>query len=302
MDGGSNRGSGGDYLGRHGLNSQISVLPAVWYNSVAMSMRRNFLGESMLLATFTFPCVGDLNLGECVSGIYTWSLTAVGIAAFISILYGGWQLVVAFGNTGKVSEAIKRISNAVFGIVLLFASYLILETINPDLVGGTVNLPKITKGEKIIDPGSIDNGGNQLTEIKNFSVTPDLADLSDNTKLTFVVGIFSSASNFVKKCQQAGSTSSPTDVRPRYRVYFLNKPNAVKSPEKWVHEELFNKGDFGESGKTVSFEFKKKIKDVSFDPSGGNNAGQFYAVFYCFDGGRSLQLNESAPVTVRISP
>lgn len=251
------------------------------------------------MAMITFPCVGDINLGECVSQIYTWSLTAVGIAAFISIIYGGWRLVIAFGNTGKVSEAMKRISNAVLGIILLFSSYLILRTINPNLVGGTINLPKISKEEAIED---VDKGGNKLTEIKAFWVTPSGADVSDNTELTFTLSIYSSANNFVKKCQQAGSTSSPTDVRPSYRVYFLNKPGAAEPGEQVRDEEIFNKSAFGEGGKTVDFQFKKKIKELSLASGGGSNIGRFYATFHCFDGGKSPQLNKSDLVLIQINP
>jgi len=45
--------------------------------------------------------------------------------------------MTAAGNASKIKEAKDRMSNAVLGIVLLFSSFLILNTINPDLTSGT---------------------------------------------------------------------------------------------------------------------------------------------------------------------
>lgn len=93
------------------------------------------------VAPFTFPCAGDVNLGKCIADIYNWSLTIVGIIAFVQILFAGVMILTAAGNATKISEARRKISNAILGIIILFSSWLILNTINPDLVGGTLNLP-----------------------------------------------------------------------------------------------------------------------------------------------------------------
>ena len=99
------------------------------------------------LAVFSLPCQGNVGIGECVSGIYTWSLTVVGIVAFVQIFYAGWLYLTAAGNIAKTSQAMSKISNAILGIVLLFSSYLILNTINPDLVGNDFNLPNLRGNE-----------------------------------------------------------------------------------------------------------------------------------------------------------
>lgn len=74
------------------------------------------------------------DLPAFISSVYSFALTIVGIAVFIRILYGGFLLLTAAGNTAKVTDARDKIKNAVIGAILLFAAYLILYVINPDLV------------------------------------------------------------------------------------------------------------------------------------------------------------------------
>ena len=94
------------------------------------------------------------DLPAFISSIYSFSLTIVGIAVFIRILYGGFKLLTAAGNTGKIGDAKSIITNAVIGAILLFAAYLILYVINPDLVKNTFNftLPKATTSSVFNNP------------------------------------------------------------------------------------------------------------------------------------------------------
>ncbi len=123
-------------------------------------------------ALITIPCTDSAGIGECVSGLYNWSLAIVGIVAFVQIIYAGWLYLSAAGNTSKTGDAMKKISNAVLGIVLLFSSYLILNTINPDLVGESFGLPDLKK-DKIedIDYSGTSTTSNTTTTILQSSTT-----------------------------------------------------------------------------------------------------------------------------------
>ena len=67
----------------------------------------------------------------------------MGIAVFVMVFYAGFLWLTAAGNTAKVTEAKSRITNAVFGAIILLSAYLILYTINPDFVCQAFNLPGI---------------------------------------------------------------------------------------------------------------------------------------------------------------
>lgn len=72
-------------------------------------------------------------LGQPISDLYSYSLRLVGLAAFVMFLLAGLAYMIpALEKTvGKPWDIIK---NAIIGLVLLFSAYVILNTINPDLV------------------------------------------------------------------------------------------------------------------------------------------------------------------------
>jgi len=47
---------------------------------------------------------------------------------------GGVQIIFSGGSAGKVADGKRRITEAIWGLILALAAYLILYTINPDLI------------------------------------------------------------------------------------------------------------------------------------------------------------------------
>ncbi len=89
------------------------------------------------------PTEGLPGLGQLVAIIFTWSINLLGIVVFVMIFYAGFKWATAAGNTARVNEARGQISNAILGAIILLSAWIILNTINPDLVGGTLTLPGI---------------------------------------------------------------------------------------------------------------------------------------------------------------
>jgi hypothetical protein len=54
--------------------------------------------------------------------------------AVVMVIMAGFNYLTSGGNPGKLEESKKRIQNSIFGIVILIGSYLILNTVNPDLM------------------------------------------------------------------------------------------------------------------------------------------------------------------------
>jgi hypothetical protein len=71
--------------------------------------------------------------GEYIGVAYKWLVGAASIIAIVFIMIGGLQYAVAGGH-GDVAGAKKRILNAVVGLVLLLSTWLILYTVNPNLL------------------------------------------------------------------------------------------------------------------------------------------------------------------------
>lgn len=82
------------------------------------------------------PCQSGpgASLSHCITQIYTWSLGGSGILGVLMIVLGGYKVMTAGGNAEQASSGKSYILSAIVGICLLFGAYLILNTINPDLV------------------------------------------------------------------------------------------------------------------------------------------------------------------------
>jgi len=72
-----------------------------------------------------------------ISVLIWWAFRLAGILAFAMIVYAGFQYLTSGGNTAQQKDAQERIMNAIIGLVLLFAFYIILHTINPDILSGS---------------------------------------------------------------------------------------------------------------------------------------------------------------------
>lgn len=73
---------------------------------------------------------------DMVNEFYQWALSiGTGVASGI-VIYGGVLYILSVGNPSKQTEAKEWIKSAIYGLLLLLLSYLLLFTINPSLVGG----------------------------------------------------------------------------------------------------------------------------------------------------------------------
>jgi hypothetical protein len=86
------------------------------------------------------------NLALYLSTIYTYGLQIVGMFAVFMIILGGIKYLTAGGDQGRTKSAIENITNATIGLVLALATYLILNTINPELLKfKAISPPPITR-------------------------------------------------------------------------------------------------------------------------------------------------------------
>lgn len=71
-------------------------------------------------------------IAEYVRGVYRFIAGAVGIVAVVMLIWGGVQWMISRGES--VTKAKETIRNALMGLVLVLGSYVLLFTINPELV------------------------------------------------------------------------------------------------------------------------------------------------------------------------
>lgn len=97
--------------------------------------------------------IGDYSLNDILGiaiGASRWILGIVGSLALLMFIYGGFTFLISAGSSEKISEARKIIVAAVIGLIIIFASYLIIQ-----FVLGSLGLNWQGKPEKM-GPKSFD--------------------------------------------------------------------------------------------------------------------------------------------------
>jgi hypothetical protein len=131
-------------------------------------------------------------VAQYIQGVYKYAVGTVGIVAAIVLMYGGVIWLTAGGNSSRVDEAKSWIGAALTGLVLTMTSYLLLSTINPELVDFTIH--KVPAVEKLAD------GDSQLGCCMKDAVC-------DNTKKEDCEGSFTAGS----ECNKALNVCQQTD-------------------------------------------------------------------------------------------
>ncbi len=78
-----------------------------------------------------------------ILNIYKFGIWTVGIAALLMISIGGFMYFTSAGNTAKLDQAKKVIFDALYGLIVALAAYLLLYVINPDLVKVNISLKPV---------------------------------------------------------------------------------------------------------------------------------------------------------------
>ncbi len=73
-------------------------------------------------------------LPRYIKAIYDYSFAIGGILAAIVLMAGGLIWLTSAGDSGKVTKAKEIILGSITGLVILFSAFIILKTVNPDLV------------------------------------------------------------------------------------------------------------------------------------------------------------------------
>lgn len=109
--------------------------------------------------------ISGSNLPDYISAIYKVALVVVTLSAVLMLSIGGFMYLTSAGNTSSISTAKGIIYDSLIGLVIALSAWLILYTINPDLVEITltplpaaeiVNIPRPVLGDPNAAPSGSD--------------------------------------------------------------------------------------------------------------------------------------------------
>lgn len=90
----------------------------------------------------------SVELNEYISSVYKFGIWTIGIAALFMLSIGAFVYITSAGNNAVMGTAKTIIADAIIGLVLAMLSWLLLNTINPDLLSA----PGISSGSSPTDP------------------------------------------------------------------------------------------------------------------------------------------------------
>lgn len=112
----------------------------------------SFLSSSVFALEADYPGIGgqeglsdDATLSDLAVYIFNFSLILAGIGAFASLIYGGFIYLTSTGSPTKQNDAKAWIFGGIFGLILIFSSFLILKEINPEFL--KLTSPELSKPE-----------------------------------------------------------------------------------------------------------------------------------------------------------
>ncbi len=92
-------------------------------------------------------------LGRYIKSFYNYGLTIAAILATLVLMGGGVIWMISGGDSGKVGQAKELITGSIVGMLILICAWVILNTINPNLVNlNAVVTPVIKKVTYCCDP------------------------------------------------------------------------------------------------------------------------------------------------------
>ena len=103
--------------------------------SAFVALNKNFTDTSAAAGVDTAK--GEGALPKLIGGFIKQAIGLLGIILVVLIIYAGFLWMTAAGNEDKVKKAKAILTNAVVGMVLIFAAYAVTDFVIGALIKGT---------------------------------------------------------------------------------------------------------------------------------------------------------------------
>ncbi len=126
-------------------------------------------------------------IGKYISAIYQYGIGIVAILATVVLMFGGVIWLTAGGDMNKVNSAKEWIKASLTGLIIALCSYVILLTINPDLVNFRI---RTIKEVNPVNNNISDGNGNEVENYDAYisETSQRLKSESDYTPMLAIIG------------------------------------------------------------------------------------------------------------------
>lgn len=103
--------------------------PKLFFLFLILLLSSFFLGSNFVLAEGE-----EASIPQYIKYIFNFSIMLVGVAAFVALIYSGFLRFTSFGDAKRIKESKERFRASFVGLLIVLLSYVIITTINPQLV------------------------------------------------------------------------------------------------------------------------------------------------------------------------
>jgi len=111
-------------------------------------------------------------LPQYIGVVYNFSIGLLAILALLMVVMGGFSWITAAGNETKITAAKTTLVQAIIGLVIGLGSFVLLNTINPNLVTFSFSIPTIETSYSGSSSSS-GSGGGSCTVPDSGNCAPD---------------------------------------------------------------------------------------------------------------------------------
>lgn len=142
------------------LTVALVMVFSVWTTTYAIE---DYTPLAPLPGTTKDDCMGTdckTDLETYLPGLFNWAIGVAAVMAFVVITAGGITYMTADSIAGT-SKGKEMITNAIWGLLLVIGAYVILYTINPEILALRLDIPRptiearSTGGESDVNPNPI---------------------------------------------------------------------------------------------------------------------------------------------------
>lgn len=144
------------------LTCLVAVAAAVLFSATAHAIEGEAIRPRLAIpipnVSFSTPA-GDGErgtipwIGQYIRGVYNYAIGIASLLASVMFIIGGFYYLTAGGDSSRVKTGREKIAGAVIGLLLVLGSYVMLETINPELTFTQgINLPFVRRKDALPPP------------------------------------------------------------------------------------------------------------------------------------------------------
>jgi len=111
----------------------ITILFFIFPNLCLADGELHLQQEYPVIHGITISNVGEA-IGKVIAYFYYFIVSISGLCALLMLVWGGFEWLTSAGDVARLSAAKETISSAIFGLIIVLSSYLLIKIVNPDLL------------------------------------------------------------------------------------------------------------------------------------------------------------------------